>query len=70
MTKRFKVVKEYKNFYLCEDERGIKECFKKGYHHPDDNGYITIKTLEYGRTFGAAKSRKPNQNHPFFEHFK
>lgn len=65
--KRFKVIKEYKNIYLCEDENGFKECFKKGYFYPDDEGFIYKKEIDH--TCGEAKKRKPNKDHPFFKKF-
>jgi len=40
---KYKVIKEYENYYLTESERGHKECFDKIFHKPDTNGYITKK---------------------------
>jgi len=38
---KYKVIKEYPRFYLCESEFGYKECFDKKYQ-PND-GIITIE---------------------------
>ncbi len=43
---KYKVIKEYERFYLCESERGHKECFFKNEHKPDEKGFIFIKKVE------------------------
>lgn len=38
---KFKVIKEYPNYYLCEHEKfGYKECFSKVEYRPNEDGYI------------------------------
>lgn len=37
---RYKVIKEYNKFYLCESEKGYKKCLDKYKYKPDENGYI------------------------------
>ncbi len=46
--KEYTIVEEYKNFYLCVDENGFKECFKKGLYKPDESGKIKVKHPNYG----------------------
>lgn len=44
---KFKIIKEYDNFYLCENEKfGYKECFNKAEYKPE-NGYIIRKRTIY-----------------------
>jgi len=45
--KRYKIIKEYQLFYLTIDENGFKECFKKRFHQPTDDGYIEIKVIKH-----------------------
>lgn len=40
---KYKVIKEYERFYLCESRQGHKECFFKNEHKPDEDGFIFIK---------------------------
>lgn len=45
---KYKVIKEYKYYYLTKNEKhGYKECFDKVFYKPGMNGYITIKIKEY-----------------------
>lgn len=39
---KFKVIKEYPSYYLCEHEKyKYKECFNKFDYKPDEEDYIT-----------------------------
>lgn len=38
---KFKVIKEYKYFYLCKSEKGYIETFNKREYKPDKDGFIT-----------------------------
>lgn len=38
---KYKIIKEYKYYYLCESPYGYKECFSKYRCKPND-GYIYI----------------------------
>ena len=40
---KFKVIKEYKYFYLCKSEKGYIETFNKREYKPDKDGFITKK---------------------------
>ncbi len=33
---KYKVIKEYDRFYLCESKQGHEECFFKNEHKQDD----------------------------------
>ncbi len=46
---KFKVIKEYKDYYLCEHEKHkYKECFSKIGYKPDQEGYITKVETDLG----------------------
>lgn len=40
----YRVLKEYKKFYLCISKSGYRECFNKFDYKPDENGKIFIKS--------------------------
>lgn len=40
---KFKVVNEYKRFYLCRSPNGYLECFNKLDYRPNDDGMIIVK---------------------------
>lgn len=44
---KYKIIKEYKEFYLCEHPNGYKECFDKIKYRPTEDGFI-IKHHEPG----------------------
>lgn len=44
---KYKVIKEYDRFYLCESKQGYKECFFKNEYRPDKEGYISKKEDSY-----------------------
>lgn len=47
---RFKVIKEYERYYLCEHEKcKYKECFSKIGHRPDKDGYIIKIETDLGK---------------------
>lgn len=37
---KYKVVKEYNRFYLCESKKGYLECFNKYNYKIDAEGYV------------------------------
>lgn len=49
---RYKVIQEYRDFYLAESEKGYKECFNKTQYHPTEDGCI-IKTLKENNYTGG-----------------
>lgn len=42
---KYKVIKEYKKYYLCESENGYKVCFDK-FNYKPKNGIIIVKETE------------------------
>ncbi len=44
---KYKVIKEYKRFYLAESPNGYKECFMKYEYKKDNDGYIYKRIPEY-----------------------
>ncbi len=56
---KYKVIKEYKRFYLCKSEKGYLECFTKNNYKVDIDGYI-YKFREYieDKTNKDSMSRK------------
>lgn len=40
---KFKVIKEYKLFYLCVSEKGYRETFNKREYKPNKDGFIVKK---------------------------
>lgn len=51
MKQRYKFLKEYDRYYLCESATGYKVCFSKFGHRVTDDGYVIkitrIKKEEY-----------------------
>lgn len=47
---KFKVIKEYEKYYLCEHEKHkYKECFSRIGHRLDKDGYITKTETDLGK---------------------
>lgn len=47
---KFKVIKEYPSYYLCEHEKHkYKECFSKVGHRPDKDSYIIKAETDLGK---------------------
>lgn len=40
MKQRYKLLKEYDRYYLCESSTGYKVCFSKFGHRVTDDGYV------------------------------
>lgn len=62
MEKKFKILKEYRRFYLAVDENGFKECFSKALYKPE-NGYIIKKIVVQERN--PESYRRQNINREF-----
>lgn len=44
---KYRVIKEYKRFYLAVHPLGYQECFLKSEYTPDEQGYITKRKDKY-----------------------
>ena len=51
---KYKVLKEYPNYYLCESEFGYKECFDKRYK-PQDGIISIIRIVQLGHKIDPLK---------------
>ncbi len=67
---KFKVIQEYKTYYLAQNEKGYKECFDKPKYKPTEDGYI-IKRKEKNYLGGISLSpEKVNRNFNYSVPFK
>lgn len=62
MEKYYKVEKEYDRYYLCTDERHIRECFSKALYKPDEDGFIVIKETDSNKNDTHTDQTKVNRN--------
>lgn len=65
---KYKIVKEYDRFYLCEHPKGYKECFNKREYKPTEDGYIMKRKKQPIESIGLApdKVNKSFNNIPLF----
>lgn len=58
--RKCKIIAEYKNFYLTEDEKGYKESFDKVFYKPTIDGYIVIEEEDKTPMPQMARNKKHN----------
>lgn len=54
---KYKIIKEYDKFYLCEHPKGYKECFNKSEYKPTEDGYIEEKLKQRKEATGLASDK-------------
>lgn len=60
---KYKIIKEYDRFYLCEHPKGYRECFSKYEYKPTVDGYIVKRKSNFiGHPGTGLTTDKVNKN--------
>lgn len=57
---KYKVIKEYNRFYLCESKNGYLECFNKYNYKIDAEGYVYKFRDELPESFSQESKKERN----------